>query len=106
MPINDNKELISSFICAYCDGDGRIEQPSCDIDEECENCKGTGFVELSSVEWFKESMRDITSNKSGLYTFEDMMRAFKLGVMAESGQLSPKDYIPTELLIEKFFKHL
>lgn len=109
MPINDDKDLKSSFVCDNCHGDGEFDMPSYShppliTDDICKKCKGEGFIEKSSYEWFSEKVKKIKSDNPGLYTFEDMMRAFQLGVLAESGGLSHRDYIGAEALIEKYFK--
>jgi hypothetical protein len=40
----------------------------------------------------------------GFYTYSDMVKAYRLGTLAESGNFPPRDYFGAEGVINKYFK--
>lgn len=111
MSITTDKNSQVKFFCSECSGDGEVYEDS-DYGPEssmgvspqkCKKCDGTGKVVLSTIEWMKKNLGTEVSTISGLYTFDDMMKAFELGVRAESGDFPHEDYMGAEKVIKKYF---
>lgn len=93
MPINNDPKDKVILFCSECEGEG----------EECKECNGTGHTEMSVETWMQKNVTDNVVG-DGVYSFSDMVKAFRLGTLAESGNFPPRDYIGGERVIEKYFK--
>lgn len=101
MPITNDTESKVSFYCSDCCGDGEGENEG----DDCKRCGGSGKLIKSTVEWLTINLKKETYDTPGLYTFDDMMKAFELGTLAEAGCFPSNGYTGAgaEGVVENFF---
>lgn len=93
MPVNNDLEEKVILFCSECEGEG----------EECSECKGTGIRKMTVEDWMRKNVTD-NAVGDGVYTYSDMVKAYRLGTLAESGNFPPRDYFGAENVINKYFK--
>lgn len=104
MPITEDKNSKVIIYCTKCFGEGSYEPDDSCIEMVCPDCKGEGKKEIPTREWVEQATLNVKSDELGFYTFEDMMKAFRLGVLAECGDFPIYDYIGPEGVIKKYFR--
>ena len=100
MPITTDKNSEVKLFCSNCYGDGENNSVP------CETCKGTGKILMPIQDWIKKNFKQEDTNNPGLYTFDDMMKAFQLGIIAECGDLPHEDYVGSVKLIQRYFTQI
>lgn len=95
MPINNNPNTKVNLYCPECDGEA----------ENCSHCNEIGLIQMTVEEWMNKNIKSNCTDE-GIYSFNDMVKAFELGVLAESGDFPSQDYIGGEKVIQKYFKSI